>query len=75
MDATLIEIVRTRLEKEGATSLYPTDHGRGDPLIAGALKTLLEHLVKAGGAIPPSLKTGYTVPFDPEIFNRRYHGK
>jgi hypothetical protein len=57
-----------RLEKEGATSLYPTDHGRGDPLIAGALKTLLEHLVKAGGAIPPSLKTGYTVPFDPEIF-------
>jgi NADPH-dependent 2,4-dienoyl-CoA reductase/sulfur reductase-like enzyme len=57
-----------RLEKEGATSLYPTDHGRGDPLIAGALKTLLERLVEAGGAIPPSLKTGYTVPFDPETF-------
>src|SRR6266496_1089893 len=36
-----------RLEKEGATGLYPTDHGRGDPLIAGALKTMLEHLVKA----------------------------
>jgi FAD-dependent oxidoreductase family protein len=57
-----------RLEKEGAAGLYPTDHGRGDPLIAGALKIFLERLVKAGGAIPPSLKTGYTVPFDPETF-------
>src|SRR5712692_8820957 len=55
-------------EKKGATDLYPTDHGRGEPVIAGALTTLLDRLVKAGGAIPPSLKTGYTVPFDPEIF-------
>jgi hypothetical protein len=31
-------------------------------------ETLLERLVKAGGAIPPSLRTGFTVPFDPEIF-------
>lgn len=57
-----------RLEREGDTSLLPTDHGKGEPVIAGALKVFLERLVKAGGAIPPSLKTGYTVPFDPEIF-------
>lgn len=55
-------------EKEGALTLLPTDHGRGEPVIAGIVKTLLERLVKAGGAVPPSLKTGYTVPFDPEIF-------
>lgn len=56
-----------RPEKEGATTLLPTDHGRGDPVIAGVLEAFLERLVKAGGAIAPSLKTGYTVPFDPEI--------
>src|SRR5262245_53172611 len=49
-----------RLEKEGSASLFPTDHGRGDPLIAGALKTLLDRLVAAGGASEPSLHTGYT---------------
>ena len=52
----------------GATSLLPTDHGPGDPIIAGVLKRLLERLVRAGGAIPPSLETGYVVPFDPEWF-------
>ncbi|MGH7766942.1 MAG: FAD-dependent oxidoreductase [Candidatus Binatia bacterium] len=57
-----------KAEKEGATTLLPTDHGRGVPVIAGALTKLLDRLVKAGGAIAPSLKTGYTVPFDPEIF-------
>lgn len=57
-----------KAEKEGALTLLPTDHGRGEAVIAGVVKTLLERLVKAGGAIPPSLKTGYTVPFDPEIF-------
>ncbi|MBI4372913.1 MAG: FAD-dependent oxidoreductase [Candidatus Omnitrophica bacterium] len=55
-------------EKEGATTLLPTDHGAGEPVVAGVLTTLLERLVRAGGAIPPSLKTGYTVPFDPEVF-------
>jgi hypothetical protein len=55
-------------EKKGATTLLPTDHGPGEPIIAGALKTLLEKLVKAGGAIAPSLETGYVVPFDPEWF-------
>jgi hypothetical protein len=57
-----------RREKEGATTLLPTDHGRGEPVVAGALTRLLDRLVKAGGAISPSLQTGYVVPFDPEIF-------
>ena len=51
-----------------ATTLLPTDHGPGDPIVAGVLKRLLERLVRAGGAIPPSLDTGYVVPFDPELF-------
>jgi hypothetical protein len=49
-------------------TLLPGDHGPGDAVIAGALGTLLERLVRAGGAIAPSLRTGYVVPFDPEIF-------
>jgi glycine/D-amino acid oxidase-like deaminating enzyme len=57
-----------RREKSGATTLLPSDHGPGEPVVAGALTTFLHRLVKAGGAISPSLKTGYVVPFDPEIF-------
>ncbi|MEV6924254.1 FAD-dependent oxidoreductase [Dactylosporangium sp. NPDC051485] len=48
--------------------LLPTDHGEGEPVVAGVLWTLLDHLVRAGGAIPPDPGTGYTVPFDPELF-------
>jgi hypothetical protein len=48
--------------------LLPADHGPGEPLVAGALAQFLERLIAAGGAIAPSLDTGYTVPFDPEIF-------
>lgn len=48
--------------------LLPTDHGPGEPIIAGVLQRLLERLVSVGGAIPPSLETGYVVPFDPEWF-------
>jgi glycine/D-amino acid oxidase-like deaminating enzyme len=55
-------------ERKGATTLLPTDHGPGQPVIAGVLKRLLERLVEAGGAIAPSLDTGYVVPFDPECF-------
>src|SRR4051812_1312482 len=55
-------------EKKGATTLLPTDHGPGQPVVAGVLKRLLERLVQVGGAIPPSLDTGYVVPFDPEWF-------
>ncbi len=50
------------------TPLLPTDHGPGEPVVAGVLKRLLERLVSVGGAIPPSLATGYVVPFDPEWF-------
>ncbi|HEX9444406.1 MAG TPA: FAD-dependent oxidoreductase, partial [Candidatus Binatia bacterium] len=57
-----------RPEKKGAATLFPTDHGRGEPVIAGALTRLLDRLIQAGGAISPSLKTGYVVPFDPEVF-------
>ncbi|MFE2507075.1 FAD-dependent oxidoreductase [Streptomyces naganishii] len=48
--------------------LLPTDHGEGEPVVAGFLWRLLERLTERGGCIPPSLETGYTVPFDPEIF-------
>jgi len=51
-----------------AGPLMPLDHAPGDPVVAGALKTLLERLVAAGGAITPSERTGFVVPFDPEIF-------
>jgi hypothetical protein len=55
-------------ERRGVTTLLPTDHGPGEPVVAGVLARLLERLVRAGGAIPPSLATGYVVPFDPEWF-------
>lgn len=51
-----------------ATRLMPGDHGPGTPVISGVVQRFLERLVLAGGAIRPSLETGYTVPFDPEIF-------
>jgi glycine/D-amino acid oxidase-like deaminating enzyme len=59
---------RTMLEQPGATKLFPTDHGPGEPVVAGALARLLSRLVRTGGAIAPSPETGYTVPFDPELF-------
>ena len=55
-------------DKKGATTLLPTDHGPGEPVVAGAVTTLLERLVREGGALSPSLQTGYVVPFDPEVF-------
>ncbi|MET8247633.1 FAD-dependent oxidoreductase [Streptomyces sp. NPDC005202] len=48
--------------------LLPTDHGEGEPVVAGFLWRLLDRLDASGGCIRPSLETGYTVPFDPEIF-------
>lgn len=55
-------------EREGTATLMPTDHGPGHPVIAGVLLDMMERLVRAGGAISPSLDTGYVVPFDPEVF-------
>ncbi|MGE5297168.1 MAG: FAD-dependent oxidoreductase [Solirubrobacterales bacterium] len=50
------------------TRLMPNDHGPGPAVVAGVVRTFLERLVRAGGALRPALETGYTVPFDPEIF-------
>ncbi len=55
-------------ERRGATTLLPTDHGPGEAVVGGVLATLLTRLVGVGGAIPPTLATGYVVPFDPEWF-------
>lgn len=55
-------------ERAGDMSLMPTDHGPGDPVIAGVLQRLLQRLIERGGAIAPSLETGFVVPFDPEVF-------
>lgn len=55
-------------ERQGTATLMPTDHGPGHPVIAGVLLDMMERLVRAGGAISPSLDTGYVVPFDPEVF-------
>ncbi|RPJ03441.1 MAG: FAD-dependent oxidoreductase [Spirochaetaceae bacterium] len=54
--------------QENHDVFLPADHGPGDPVIAGALLEFIERLIKAGGVIAPSFKTGYVVPFDPEIF-------
>ncbi len=59
-----------RQQTTGEHTLLPTDHGLGDPITAGVLEQLVRRLVRAGGAIPPSLRTGYTVPLDPEIFKQ-----
>ncbi|HAR63625.1 MAG: FAD-dependent oxidoreductase [Candidatus Margulisiibacteriota bacterium] len=57
-----------RAERLGVDSLLPTDHGAGKPVIEGVLATLVHRIECAGGAFMPSIKTGYTVPFDPEVF-------
>lgn len=53
---------------EDNSRLLPQDHGPGDPIVAGALQHFLDRLIAAGGALPPTAETGYTVPFDPEIY-------
>jgi hypothetical protein len=59
---------RAEFETRGEPKLFPTDHGPGEPVVAGALSLLLQRLVQTGGAIAPSRETGYVVPFDPELF-------
>jgi len=51
-----------------ADMLLPADHGPGEAVVAGVLRRLLTRLQQLGGAIPASPRTGYTVPFDPEVF-------
>jgi 2-polyprenyl-6-methoxyphenol hydroxylase-like FAD-dependent oxidoreductase len=50
-----------------AAALMPADHGPGEPAVGGVLATLIRRLVAVDGAVPPSERTGYVVPFDPEI--------
>ena len=52
----------------GDVGLFPTDHGEGEPVVAGKHIEVIDRLIEAGGALPPSAATGYTVPFDPEVF-------
>ena len=52
----------------GDVGLMPRDHGEGEPVVGGVHIDVIDRLVDAGGAVPPSEDTGFTVPFDPEIF-------
>src|SRR4051794_41307134 len=52
----------------GDVGLFPSDHGEGEPVVAGKHIEVIDRLVQSGGALPPSPETGYTVPFDPEVF-------
>lgn len=58
---------RAAFERADGAKLFPTDHGPGDPVVAGALARLLRRLIATGGAITPGPETGYVVPFDPEL--------
>ncbi len=55
-------------ERAGAVTLFPTNQGTGEPVVAGVFASFVERLVHAGGAISPTVEIGYVVPFDPEVF-------
>jgi hypothetical protein len=59
---------RPRPPRIGDTTLMPSDHGEGEPVVGGKHIEVIERLIADGGAVPPSPATGYTVPFDPETF-------
>lgn len=70
--ALVMPLMSFHTEREGGDrpppeALMPTDHGPGDPVIAGVLRDMIERLIRGGGAINPSSKTGYVLPFDPEV--------
>lgn len=54
-------------EAARAAPLMPADHGPGEAAVGGVLATLVRRLVAADGALPASERTGFVVPFDPEI--------
>jgi hypothetical protein len=58
---------RAAFEHADGAKLFPTDHGPGEPVVAGALARLLARLIATGGAVTPGPETGYVVPFDPEL--------
>ena len=68
MPLTSFHAHRSGREPTDRAALFPLDQGPGEPVVGGALQTLLDRLVAAGGALAPSLETGLTVPFDPEVF-------
>jgi hypothetical protein len=59
---------RPRPPQLSGFGLFPADHGEGEPVVAGKHIEIIDRLIERGGALPPSPETGYTVPFDPEIF-------
>ena len=68
MPLTSFHAHRNRTPEIDRTALFPTDQGPGEPVVAGAFRRLLQKLVGSGGALRPSERTGFTVPFDPETF-------
>jgi hypothetical protein len=54
----------------GGVGFFPSDHGEGEPVVAGKHIEVIDRLIEAEGALPPGPETGYTVPFDPEIFKK-----
>jgi hypothetical protein len=61
---------RPQPPRMGDVGLFPTDHGEGEPVVAGKHVEIIDRLIEAGGAVPPTAETGYTVPFDPEVFKQ-----
>jgi hypothetical protein len=60
--------MEVRKKSAAGPILFPADHGPGKPVIGGVLRILIDRLVQDGGAFPAAPETGYTVPFDPEVF-------
>jgi hypothetical protein len=68
MPLTSFHAHRDRVPELETTALFPVDQGPGDPVVAGVFRAFVSRLVAARGALRPDDRTGYTVPFDPEIF-------
>jgi hypothetical protein len=58
---------RDHIPRLDVTTLFPQDQGPGDPVVAGVFRSFVSRLIAAGGALEPSERTGFTVPFDPEV--------
>lgn len=51
-----------------STALLPNDRGPGKRVVGGVFSEFVDRMVAMGGAIPPSIETGYVIPFDTEIY-------
>jgi hypothetical protein len=58
---------RHQIPRLDVMTLFPSDQGPGDPVVAGVFRSFVSRLIAAGGALQPSEQTGFTVPFDPEV--------